>query len=132
MHRVQGSSGEGFGATVDHQEKAVQYDFYIPAKIWRVPVVKHFLEALSALEGATISEGETGTWQGQQEKTNVFRLLVRLHNRTLARLEETLAEAIGALMAALSASEKHAQQAMMYTRTAITLVTLKNVKRVDD
>ncbi len=37
-HRVETEDGEGFRASVDHHySRAVQYDFFVPTKLWAVP-----------------------------------------------------------------------------------------------
>ncbi len=114
--------------TVDHHYyRAVQLDFYIPTKIWKLQYVRAFFDTLSQLGGATMFEEETGLWRGQQEKTHVFRVIVESSAAAIKELRTTLRHEIGTLMAALSASKKSAQETMMYTETEITMVMAKNV-----
>jgi hypothetical protein len=129
-HRVVAGS-KWVQASVAHRScKAYQFDFYIPKNIWKVPVIKHFFDALSHLGGATVFDEETGIWKGEKEKTQVFRLVVREGDLPVASVRETLREEIGRLMAILSTT-KYAQETMMYTETVIRLYLAENVTRID-
>ena len=48
---------------------ATQYEFYLPAAIWILPMTKLFIERISNLApGATIFKGATGVWREEKEK----------------------------------------------------------------
>ena len=70
----------------EHDEQVVQYEFYIPAKIWDHSAVKDFREKLGKISvGATIFKGTTGIWKSPNkwekeekevvEDTHIYRLI---------------------------------------------------------
>lgn len=70
----------------EHDEQVVQYEFYIPAKIWDHSAVKDFREKLGTISvGATIFKGTTGIWkstkggeEGEEEvveDTHIYRFI---------------------------------------------------------
>ena len=81
--------------------------------------------------GATVFERETGIWKGEEEKTDVFRLLVRPGDLSLGDAGQTLRKQIGQLMATLSTSAEFWQEALMYTETVVTVALAEKVTRLD-
>ena len=57
-------------------------------------------------------ERETGVWKGDQEKTDVVRVLVRPGKERAATIRKALRREVGELLATLSASREFAQKAM--------------------
>lgn len=67
----------------EHEEQVVQYEFYIPAKVWDHRAVKGFRANLGTISiGATIFKGTTGIWKSAKEgagevveDTHIYRLV---------------------------------------------------------
>ncbi len=104
-----------------HENEAVQYDFYIPTAICEHPSIKNFLQKLSCLErGATIFQGLTGIWQGKEEKTQIYRLILQKGKFQRDNVKAALKRESGRLFAELSTTP-HTQQAFLYTETDILM-----------
>lgn len=124
-------SGKSCSISVEHSScQACQFDFYIPKNLWRIRIVKNFLDTLSALGGATVFDDEIGIWKGEKEKTQVFRLVVRHEDMEIDRVREILRKEVGQLMAMLSQT-RHAQETLLYTETAIWRYAAEKLKRID-
>ena len=119
-HTVKNAKGTAERIAVTHDRyNAVQYDFYIPVAIWSHPSVKTFLTRLLSIEqGATIFNGLTGVWQGEQEQTRIYRIILRSDRYQRDNVTSAFAGEIGRLMAELAVSQ-FAQQAVLYTETDI-------------
>ena len=125
-HKVK-KAAKSFECSVQHSSsRAYQFDFFVPKAIWKLRVVTNFFDALSALGGATIFDGEIGIWKGEKETTQVFRLIVR---GDVAAVRKKVRREIGKLMATLCKT-KHAQEAMLYTETRIRRYMAGRLKRV--
>jgi hypothetical protein len=129
-HVVAAKEGS-YGIRIDHREyHAIQYDFFIPVLIWNHYAVQEFIEELSAVElGATIFRRVTGIWKGELEGTNIYRIIVYGGRFRHGPMRLKLQKAIGDLMAKLEATPKLAQQAVLFTETAIELTMSGNVRR---
>jgi len=119
------------GVLVYHSEYVgIQYDIYIPDLIWKHPAVKTFWDGLGSVElGASIFKRFTGMWQGNKEKTNIYRMIVYAGRFQRGTLRVALQNEIGKMMAALSADKKVAQQAVLFTETKIKLTMSGNLRR---
>jgi heme/copper-type cytochrome/quinol oxidase subunit 1 len=121
-HTVTNNSGTAERMTVSHdRSNAVQYDFYIPEAIWNHESVQTFLTRLLSIEqGATIFNGITGVWQGDEEQTRIYRLILRSDRFQRNNVTSAFAGEVGRLMAELAVTPL-AQQAFMYTETDIMM-----------
>ena len=131
-HTVKTCSGSGYQVSVDHEDyAAVHYEFYITEAIWSLASVQTLITRLQSVEpGATIFSGLVGVWEGTQEKTRIYRLVLRAGRFDAKNMHEVLHNEIGRLMADLSASPQHAQQAFMFTETDIRVTMTDGLTRI--
>ena len=121
-HTVTTRDGSTRSVAVGHSRcAAVQYDFYIPTAIWDMLPVQTFLTVLQSMEaGATVFNGTTGVWQGEPERTRIYRLILRADHLRRNDVADALEREVGDLMANLSLTPQH-QQAFMYTEAEIEM-----------
>lgn len=114
----------------------IQYEFYIPAAIWSHRAVLAFINALEQItQGATIQKTATGVWEGEEEDTNIYRMILQLNEALIdgvpAQLQyrRRLQDAIGGMLADLAAWKESFQDAFMFTEKEIvvTFSSLVNV-----
>ena len=130
-HRKPKGHDAGALFTVDHDSYvAVQFDFYIPAAIYKLPKIEGLRKSLADIEGATVFENETGIWEGQPEKTHVFRVILRPGKLDLDDARSQIKNVIGEFMVDVSDSQKHRQKAIMFTETRVEVALAKNVKKI--
>jgi hypothetical protein len=117
---------------VEHDNyAAIQYEFYIPEAIWSHPSVQTFITRLQSVEaGATVFAGLTGVWQGVAETTRIYRLVLRAARFDANNTRAALHSEIGRLMADLSASPEHAQQAIMFSETDIRVTMTSGLTHI--
>lgn len=115
--------GQAKPVKVDHnRNKAIQYEFYIPLKVWKEKRGKAFISRLGSLEpGATIFAGLIGVWKGKAEETNIYRLILKTGLYDRKNVTDSICSEIGNMMAELSVSDvpNVPQDAFMYTETEI-------------
>ena len=131
-HTVLSGCGKGIPVRVSHHDyRAVQYEFYIPEAIWPLNSVQTFITRLqSVVFGATVFRGLIGIWQRQPESTCIYRVIVP-HNQLDANATRlVLHQEIGRLMAELSTSLQHVQQAFMFTETEIRATLTSDLVRI--
>jgi hypothetical protein len=121
-HTVADKNGQAKHVNVKHVRiDAIQYDFYIPAKIWKAKRVQTFISRLGSLEsGATIFLGLIGVWNGEAEQTLIYRMILRANKYNRNNVASTLRSEIGNLKAELSVT-KERQDEFMYTETEIKM-----------
>jgi len=131
-HTVQTGFGSGYRVRVGHDAyAATQYEFYIPETIWSHPSVETFITRLQSVEaGATIFAGLIGVWQGVPETTRIYRLVLRAGRFDANNTRAALHSEVGRLMADLSASPQHVQQAIMFTETDIRVTMTSGLTRI--
>jgi hypothetical protein len=109
--------------TIEHEfdNEIIQYEFYIPADIWGHSAVRHFIDKLNQLDpSATIFKGITGVWQGEEEDTNIYRLIRRKGEVDSIKTRDVLCDYVGEMMAELSEWKESAQDAFLFTETKIS------------
>ncbi len=114
--------------TIDHrhQPESMQYEFYIPAAIWKHSAVKVFVDKLRNLDrGATIFKGVLGIWKDEQEDTYIYRLILGPEEATddyFNRIHETLCEGIAEMKVKLSEWKESAQDDFLFTETKLSVI----------
>ncbi len=121
-HTVEDAQGQAVRVTINHSHyQAVQYDFYIPVSIWDATRTQTFLERLLSLQsGATVFNGLTGVWRGDQEETRIYRMILRADQFDRNNIRTAFQNEVGSLMADLSVTSLR-QEAVLFTETAIAL-----------
>ncbi|HVC96347.1 MAG TPA: hypothetical protein VND64_21865, partial [Pirellulales bacterium] len=111
-----------------HCERAIQYEFYIPAAVWSHSAVKEFREFLETKlsNGATIFKTAVGVWKGDEEDTNIYRLIVRPKETQAgqdpdpADHRQMILDAIEKMMAHLAEWKESRQKEFLFTVQIIT------------
>jgi len=108
--------------------ESVQYEFYIPAAIWSHRAVLKFISELENItQGATIQKTATGVWQGEEEDTNIYRMIVRPKKGTIetmqSRVRARLRNAIGEMMVTLAEWGESYQSEFMFTEVKLLSTT---------
>lgn len=120
-YTVQSADGLPIHIAILHADHcAIAYDFYIPSAIWDDQPVQMFLARLRSVENsATVFNGLTGVWQGEQECTRIYRVILRSGQFDRSNIRTTLQNEIGRLMADLEITPGHGQQAVLFTETEV-------------
>jgi hypothetical protein len=126
---VQTRPGKGVRVVLrQNKSVAVQYDFFIPAAIWRCKPIKMLLKSLESVElGATIFKGMTGIGEGAREKTHLYRMILMAGKHQRANVKGGLDSAVAHAMSGLAAT-RHKQAAFWYTEAEITVNSTDLVK----
>ncbi len=101
---------------------AIQYEIYIPAKVWDHRAVRAFRDSLfpNGFPGATILKTATGLWEGKIEDTHIYRTIVMPNDRNAeATLRRWLQEEIGKMMAILAEWFESRQEEVWFTETKL-------------
>ena len=119
------------GGRVEHETyEAIQYDFYIPENIWTHRAVQRFIDRLQSVEqGATVMSRLSGVWQGEPEQTGIFRIIVPASRSDAAEGRAALHQEIERLMDELAGDAASAQEAFMFTETAVRASVSRRVVR---
>jgi hypothetical protein len=133
-HAVTRADGTAGRVAVDHAfYEATQFDLYVPTAIWEHPAVRAFFRRIDAVEAsATLFPGATGVWLGRPEGTTVYRKILRGNPASLDPTRQRLRVEVGRLMAELSLSPAHAQQAVLFTETAVRVSMSDNLRATPD
>jgi len=123
--------GEPEDVTIEHDynEGIVQYEFYIPAAIWRHSAVKNFISQLTGKidPSGTIFKGMTGVWEGEEEDTYIYRLIFDSSELSITLTRRIFNDLITEMMAKLSEHTESAQEAFLFTENVIS-ATLSKMK----
>lgn len=122
QHTIKTKKGSAARVSVRHADYcAVEYEFYIPALIYRRRATKRFITRLQSIEpGATVFKGLQGIWRGESENTHIYRMILRGGRFDRKNVRTTLQNEIGALLAALSQLPgKVPQEAVMFTEREV-------------
>jgi hypothetical protein len=125
--------GKTATVTIDQEcdKDVVQYEFYIPAKIWDHKAVKDFRAKLGTISiGATIFKGTIGIWkfpkmrkeeeQEVVEDTHIYRLIKgEIHDEEKIIIRAQLRNYIEEMMLKLSEWDESKQQEFLFTETVI-------------
>ena len=116
---------------IDHENQpAIQYEFYIPAAVYRHSAVSRFITRLGTLApGATIFKGATGTWEGDEEDVNIYRLILGGEFDPI-NVRSMLHGEIADMTSRLATWKESIQKAFLFTEGLIQmdLATLQNLK----
>lgn len=106
---------------VHENTPAIQYEFYIPAAVYRHSAVRRFITRLgSVAPGATIFKGATGTWEGDEEDVNIYRLILG-GEFDAANVRSGLHAEIADMMSQLATWKESRQKAFLFTETLIQM-----------
>ena len=111
---------------------ATQYEFYLPAVIWNLPMTKLFIERISNLApGATIFKGATGVWREEKEKgekgevveedVSIYRIIVNAEILPADNARNGIHTEIANLSASLSICDFILQKEIIFTEANIIL-----------
>ena|ERR1017187_1380901 len=114
----------------------IQYEFYIPAAIWSHRAVLAFINNLEQItQGATIQKTATGVWEGEEEDTNIYRMILQLDEAVIdgvpahLHYRRRLQDSIGQMLADLATWKESYQDAFMFTEKEI-IVTFSRLVNV--
>ena len=124
LHRASQSlvKGDTDEVTIEFENNVcVQFEFYIPAAVFRHSAVRRFLNRLDKLAaGATISKGAIGAWEGDEEDVNIYRvILAGDFDREAVR--SMLHSEIADVMASLAESKETVQRTFIFTEAELRL-----------
>lgn len=110
-------------AEIDHKTyTALQYEIYIPAKVWTHRAVLAFINNLeqNGIPGATILKTAAGRWDGIEEDTNIYRTIVypKEENGKVG-IKKWLQDRLGEMMAILAEWGESRQQVVLFTETEL-------------
>lgn len=103
-----------------HNYVALQYEFYIPAKVWTHRAVRAFFDTIqgNGMPGATVLKTATGLWEGAEEDTNIYRAVVWPKDpQGTATIRDWLQDEIGKMMAVLAEWFESRQEEIFFTET---------------
>jgi hypothetical protein len=111
-------------ATIEHITlEVIQYEIYIPAKVWDHRAVRAFRGNLfpNGFPGATILKTAIGLWEGTEEDTHIYRTIVSsTEMNAAANLRGWLQEEIGKMMAILAEWCESRQEVVLFTEMNLT------------
>jgi hypothetical protein len=111
---------------------ATQYEFYLPAAIWNLPMTRQFIKRISNLAaGATIFKGATGVWREEKQKGEkgeaveedvyIYRIIVNAEVLPADNARNGIHSEIADLSAALSICDFISQKELIFTEAMIIL-----------
>lgn len=120
-HTIKQSNNQAASIPINHQDYcAIAYDFYIPSLIWEDQAVQAFRTRLQSIDNsATIFNGLTGVWRGEQECTQIYRVILRSGRFDRQNVKIAFQNEVGRLMADLTLVPGHNQQAVLFTETEL-------------
>lgn len=120
-HEIASGQGQPRRVRVTHDiHPAMQYEFYIPEAIWNHAAVRRMLTRLEALApGATSFSRLAGIWDHKPETVRIYRIILRCEEPGLEGIRQVLREQVGQLMAEVAGEARSAQEAFMFTETAV-------------
>jgi hypothetical protein len=120
---LQPGSGNTFDIHHEHEE-AVQYDFYLPVKIYFHRATERFIQRIAQLSpGSTLFRGATGIWKKDAEDTFIHRFIIEPKEFTRENLRMAIRSEINELAAELGEWRETVQQQIMFTETAVCINT---------
>jgi hypothetical protein len=111
--------------------EAIQYEIYIPAKVWDHRAVIAFRDTLvsNGFPGATILKTAIGLWEGVTEDTHIYRTIVSSDESNAEEsLRHWLQEEIGKTMAILAEWVESRQEEILFTENKIYASKSKLIK----
>jgi len=103
-----------------HGYAAIQFDFYIPEKVWSNQHTQAFFRRIQSIEtNATVFDGLTGVWQGEKESTRVYRVAIPARHFDRKSLREAFQKEIELLLVNLADSPEVAQQSVLFTESEL-------------
>jgi hypothetical protein len=110
---------------IHHEHKeAVQYDFYLPVKIYFHRATERFIQRIGQLSpGSTLFKGATGIWKKDQEDTYIHRFIIEPREFTRDNFRDLIRSEINELAAELGEWRETVQQQIMFTETVVCINT---------
>lgn len=111
--------------TIRHRHvEAVQYDFYLPVKIYFHAATQRFITRIAVLSpGSTLFRGATGIWKRDAEDTYIHRFIIEPKEYARDNLRMMIESEIDELAAELGEWRETVQQQIMFTEVLVCINT---------